>query len=176
MVMQSSGTIRASDIQGEFGGSNPFRLSDYYRGGGRVPNIAQNNSIPTSGTIRFSDFYGSTNATYNGFSFDFNFTQFGPPGVLNVYTNGTVSVTTGGTTHANGNWVNPTGTGVGNSYQIRTKLTNTGSWTSWATFTSNRSLGVAYSNPELSGRVDYQIRLTSGAVLVSSGSLTVRYV
>ena len=60
MTLQSSGAISLSNIAGEFGGSTPHSLSEYYRGGGLVPNITPNNSIPTSGQISMSQFYGST--------------------------------------------------------------------------------------------------------------------
>ena len=60
MALPASGTLSLGNIQTEFGGSNPIALSEYYRGGGLVPNITANNSIPTSGTIEVSDFYGTT--------------------------------------------------------------------------------------------------------------------
>lgn len=60
MALPTSGPLSLGNIQGEFGGSNPIALSEYYRGGGLVPNITANNSIPTSGTIEVSDFYGTT--------------------------------------------------------------------------------------------------------------------
>lgn len=60
MVIRSSGSISMNDIVAEFGGSAPHSLSEYYRGGSRVPNITLNNRIPTSGIIKFSDFYGAT--------------------------------------------------------------------------------------------------------------------
>lgn len=61
MTLQSSGPLKASEIQAEFGGSNPFRLSDYYAGGPNVPAGAEgdNGPIPSSGLIKFSDFYGA---------------------------------------------------------------------------------------------------------------------
>jgi hypothetical protein len=34
-------------------------MSDYYRGGAYVPDIAANSGVPTSGTIALSDFYGA---------------------------------------------------------------------------------------------------------------------
>jgi hypothetical protein len=53
-------------IAGEFGGSVPHSLSEYYRGGGLVPNTPTNAAIPTSGTISMGNFYGSANrATIN---------------------------------------------------------------------------------------------------------------
>jgi hypothetical protein len=66
------------DIRAEFGGTpgfeqdgriRPVQLSQYYRGGLYVPNvigstpIAENANIPTSGTIRTSNFYGARTAS-----------------------------------------------------------------------------------------------------------------
>ena len=62
MALPGSGILTLDDIQTEFGGTNPIDLSDYYRGGGLVPDIAGNAAIPTSGVISVSDFYGSSNA------------------------------------------------------------------------------------------------------------------
>lgn len=59
MPIQTSGTIRITDIVNEFGGSAPHNMSEYYRGGSRVPNIPVNNNIPTSGRINLADFYGA---------------------------------------------------------------------------------------------------------------------
>ena len=61
MALQSSGTISLANVQSEFGGSNPISMSEYYRGGSEVPNVSINNSIPTSGAISLSNFYGGTN-------------------------------------------------------------------------------------------------------------------
>lgn len=54
MALQSSGAISLADIAGEFGGSPPHSISEYYGSGG----------APGSGTISFSDFYGLSN--YSG--------------------------------------------------------------------------------------------------------------
>jgi hypothetical protein len=54
-------SISMTTIAGEFGGSVPHSLSEYYRGGGLVPNSPGNAAIPTSGTISMSNFYGSSN-------------------------------------------------------------------------------------------------------------------
>lgn len=63
MTLQSSGPLKASEIQAEFVGSGVFRLSDYYAGGPNVPvgTAGDGGPIPTSGLIRFSDFYGASN-------------------------------------------------------------------------------------------------------------------
>lgn len=47
-------------IASEFGGSAPYDLQDYYRGGSLVPDTPENSSIPTSGAIDMQDFYGAT--------------------------------------------------------------------------------------------------------------------
>jgi hypothetical protein len=61
MALPSSGVLTLNDIQTEFGGTNPIDLSDYYRGGGLVPDSGPNSGIPTSGVISVSDFYGAAN-------------------------------------------------------------------------------------------------------------------
>lgn len=58
MVLPTSGNIILSEIQEEFGGSNPASLSEYYRGGANVSDVPRHSAIPSSGTIGVSDFYG----------------------------------------------------------------------------------------------------------------------
>ena len=61
--MQTSGAISLSNIQSEFGGSNPISISEYIRGGSLVPDTVANSAIPTSlSNISFNDFYGSSSA------------------------------------------------------------------------------------------------------------------
>ena len=56
MVLPSSGLIKFSQIQTEFGGTDPIELSEYY---GR-------STLPSSGLIKLSDFYGtSASIDYN---------------------------------------------------------------------------------------------------------------
>lgn len=70
MAIKASGSLSFADIRNEFGGPTPAYLGNYYRGGSLVPNgPAENNNIPTSGTISLSQFYGATNifnATFTG--------------------------------------------------------------------------------------------------------------
>jgi len=66
MTLQSSGAISLSQIQSEFGGSNPISLSEYYRNGSYV--TSNNTSVPTSGTIDLADFYGGVKAFFYTFS------------------------------------------------------------------------------------------------------------
>jgi len=56
MTLPASGPISFSQIQAEFGGSNPISFSEYYRNGGYV--TSNNTGIPTSGAISMSQFYG----------------------------------------------------------------------------------------------------------------------
>lgn len=61
MAVKSSGSLSFNtDIVGEFGGSTPHSLSEYYRGGVNVPSGVTD--VPASGEIKFSDFYGTSNA------------------------------------------------------------------------------------------------------------------
>ena len=59
MPLVNSGSISINDIAGEFGGSQPHSLSEYYQGGGLV--TSNNTSVPTSGAISIGDFYGAQN-------------------------------------------------------------------------------------------------------------------
>ena len=62
MPIPGPGTaISLQTIATEFGGTVPHSLSEYYRGGGLVPNSPTTATIPTSGTISLSNFYGTSN-------------------------------------------------------------------------------------------------------------------
>lgn len=56
MALQTSGAISLSDIQSEFGGSNPISISEYYGAA---------SGVPTSGTISLSNFYGKSAVQYS---------------------------------------------------------------------------------------------------------------
>ena len=61
MTLASSGTLSINDTAGEYGGrSDPESLSEFYRGGSRVPAHSNTTSIPSSGTIQIDDFYGTS--------------------------------------------------------------------------------------------------------------------
>ena len=56
MALQNSGSISLANLQSEFGGSNPIGMNEYYRG-----SIGTwNTSVPSSGTISLSQFYGAS--------------------------------------------------------------------------------------------------------------------
>lgn len=68
----TTGTIKLTDIIsffqgpiGSLGNTNPTtNMRGYLKGAGLVPNIAQNAAIPTSGTLRLSNFRGSATTLY----------------------------------------------------------------------------------------------------------------
>lgn len=70
MAIPSTGAVSLSDIQTEFGGSNPISISEYYSAAG---------GVPASGEISISDFYGTsakthtlTQGTYATFDVEYN--------------------------------------------------------------------------------------------------------
>jgi hypothetical protein len=63
MAVTSSAPISITDLVTEFGGSAPHSLTEYYRGGSLVPNVTANNSVPTSGAISLTDFFGAVKET-----------------------------------------------------------------------------------------------------------------
>ena len=66
MAVTSSAPIDIGDLVTEFGGSAPHSLTEYYRGGSLVPNTTANNSVPTSGAISLTDFFGATDTQTTG--------------------------------------------------------------------------------------------------------------
>ena len=57
----SPNPISLGQIQTEFGGSNPISISEYYNGGPYITHTvnAYAPNVPSSGPIKFSDFYGA---------------------------------------------------------------------------------------------------------------------
>jgi len=51
MALQTSGAISLWDVQGEFGGSSPIGINEYY---------GADTGVPSSGTISLSNFYGKS--------------------------------------------------------------------------------------------------------------------
>ncbi len=62
MALQTTGAISLSQIQTELGGGNPISMTEYYKGGIYTSSSGQGNgSIPTSGALDITDFYGADN-------------------------------------------------------------------------------------------------------------------
>jgi len=69
MALPSSGPLSLTDIQAEFGGTNPISISEYYKGGAFVLTTDFAPNVPTSGTINISDFYGARKTTLTTLTF-----------------------------------------------------------------------------------------------------------
>lgn len=61
-------SIKLSEIQSEFGGTDPISISEYYSGAGKVRTLTAgfpggiSTNIPTSGPLKLSNFHGSSSA------------------------------------------------------------------------------------------------------------------
>jgi len=172
MAIPSSGPLTLSDIQTEFGGSNPISLSEYYAGGSYVPagTTGTYGAVPSSGEISIRNFYGTS-----AFSLAFNnaddiniIVGSSGSGPLQAYyiVNTDATCTKGGTFTPSPNngptaWGSPTGGTPGNSYEARLDVTSvepaewpgnyvqfagvdvtTTGFTSWYALSSNRSIEV----------------------------------
>lgn len=62
MTLPASGPLSFTDIQTEFGGTNPIGLNEYYAGGGLVPagTTGTFGAVPSSGAISIQNFYGTS--------------------------------------------------------------------------------------------------------------------
>ena len=88
MAIPSSGPISLTDVQTEFGGSNPISLSEYYAGGAYVAagTTGTYGAVPSSGAISLRNFYG-TNAVVIGqqaYTSAGTYTWVAPSGVTSV--------------------------------------------------------------------------------------------
>ena len=69
MALPLSGPLSLTDIQAEFGGTNPISISEYYKGGAFVLTTDFAPNVPTSGRINISDFYGARKTTLTTLTF-----------------------------------------------------------------------------------------------------------
>jgi hypothetical protein len=62
MTLPASGPLAMTDIQTEFGGTNPIGLNEYYAGGGLVPpgTSGTYGAVPSSGALSIQNFYGTS--------------------------------------------------------------------------------------------------------------------
>lgn len=165
MTLPSSGPLSLSDIQGEFGGSNPISLSEYYAGGAYVPpgTSGTYGAVPSSGAIGIRNFYGTT--------------KFTP--VTNTYTTGSgnETVPTGATsltltvvgaggsggasyTDSPSDIYNSGGGGGGAGYSIITRAVASGDWSTTIAYSVGTSGGVSSTTTG---------SLSAGAVSLTGG-------
>lgn len=99
MALQNNGPISLADIQGEFGGTNPISLNEYYRGGDNVPSTTPAGSgsfagppltpqspiqIPTTGPIQLSMFFSTASTNIAAVKFTQSTSWTVPAGVTSV--------------------------------------------------------------------------------------------
>ena len=111
MALQNSGAISLSQIQTEFGGSNPISLNEYYGAG----------TLPTSGAISFFNFYGQSAVETYTFAAgthtdvdlgDLSLSRAGD--VLIIIPSNAILVGSGGSSYLyNGNYINRSDAGDG---------------------------------------------------------------
>jgi len=90
MPIPDIGPVSFGAIRNEFGGTGAVSLSQYYRGGGRVPDdvFCHNNTIPANGPINFDGFRGTTNGnTFLTYSTPGTYTSSLPLGTLRTQVN-----------------------------------------------------------------------------------------
>jgi hypothetical protein len=73
MAIKSSGQLSFTEIVAEFSDTAPHSMSEFYRGGGKVP--TNNTNVPTSGAISFSNFYNAVNRIVLNYIFSSNTQQ-----------------------------------------------------------------------------------------------------
>lgn len=196
MAVKSSGTLGlVSDIVAEFGGSAPYDLTDYYRGGSLVPNISANSDVPTSGTIALTDFYGAeasapgptltarggtyNNSDFGGSSQNIRFDLFYDS---DGDARRTLEIGGGFSTAFIGSWSNDpledgTGISIRVSYVSGTNIYSSGDGLgSWVSLTSNRNWRFEDTlNPfqTVSGTFSVQLSSNGGSTVASSATLVV---
>lgn len=181
MPLPSSGSISLSQIAAEFGGTAPHSLSEYYRGGGLVPDTPANALIPTSGAIKLSDFYGASAvsetvtlaASYTavrvrvGATAQSYFTLESDGDIIRSLSNGTAQ--------DEGDWISPK-SAAPSDYEVR--ATHTGgdsggyggaALDTWLPLSSNRTWTVTQATEGIrEAQLTIEIRKGSGSVLDST--------
>lgn len=191
-----TGPIKFSDIQNEFGGSNPISISEYYKGGAYVSSSVIDGGYgtpPTSGTIHIANLRNLNKFTVNAFSAGLSnnsLTTGIRSATVTLNSDGTSSVSRSPTSNVKagsniscGPWGSPTTTGVGSSYWCKlvpgsyNNTTISGglvnsvisiSGASW-TFTSTGASSEGFDN---GGSVINVYSDAAGTHLVNSGSIS----
>ena len=171
MTLPTSGPISLSDIQGEFGGSNPISLSEYYAGGAYVPagTTGTYGAVPSSGAISVQNFYGTSAA----------------PTI--TLTNRSVTYSSGGILSANAGWRASNDsyiyTGVGSAspaYTQREQWDNipatVGDYEIYATYTGDTPSGTFGSWLNLGTTRTWLLTASPGSTLSAILSVDIRKV
>lgn len=178
MPIPGSGPLSLTDIQTEFGGTNPISISEYYGAA---------TGVPASGAISFSNFYGTSAEgvefiDLNGSYFASNLApsdarievRFKSDGLVYTSTNGGAEVLDGRW------WSAGSTTGIGNDYEIRATYSsgdtiNIGSAGTWLSLSATRTFGMLetsnLSNTR-SGSITIEIRDVATSTVQSSIVIT----
>jgi hypothetical protein len=148
MTLPSSGPLSLSDIQGEFGGSNPISLSEYYAGGAYVPpgTTGTYGAVPSSGEISIRNFYGTTAfvpVTHTYTSGSGNETV--PTGALNLVLTVVGAGGYGGNSYTDFGSDNYSsgGGGGGGGYALKTIAVSSGDWGATIAYAVGTSTGAS---------------------------------
>ena len=119
MPIPASGPLSMTDIQTEFGGTNPIGLNEYYAGGANVPagTSGTYGAVPSSGAISIQNFYGTTKLVPGSVSFTTagTYSWVAPSGVTKV---SVVAVGGGARTGAGLGYKNNVTVTPGSSYTV----------------------------------------------------------
>ncbi len=183
MTIVASGTISINSLVGEYGGSTPHSMSEYYRGGSLVLNHSNNANVPTSGTIQLDDFYGQSNAQPFDASIAGTAGSSTTPGGKDVASIGHRGVNTGsfgfilGASHM-GSWSDDSFTNPNNTttFQVRDLQTNTTNDTSAATSVQINIEGDHSSSSSFSALTGWRyIKIGTTTYFDSNDTQTVSY-
>lgn len=147
MTLQTSGAISLSQVQSEFGGSNPISMSEYYRGGSYVPTTVG------SGAGSWSSYYGTLYTYYWADTATSLTLVWNGTTVYTVGSSSATSITAGGYEYQRGSFFSSTGGGKGGGpstsyYKIRRRTTGS----STTVNTSIPSSGTISMNQFYGGR------------------------
>lgn len=179
MALPPSGTMTLAMIAAEFGGGTPHSISEYYRGGGLVPNIAANAAIPTSGIISFSNFYNATNfvATAPNGSVSHSVGSGTASAGLSLQDTGANTFNVGNSVTVAANWGVPNSAGVGAGWHVRATLASgstpsSGTMGTWLQLNTPRSWGNTQGSPGTrTSTITFELSNDGGSTVYSSGSV-----
>jgi hypothetical protein len=161
MPLQTSGPISLGNIQAQFGGVTPAGLGEYYSGGIYVDSGTQGTNgtitwnIPSSGTIKVSDFYGAPKGVYK-FSIIVGFTGTAGVSEESGYRSGVMGSITG-------DYVTPTSTVTGVWSSLGATMSGTVEFT-YISFTAVTTFTSLKMTPP-SGAVTYTVGTLGGVWL-----------
>jgi len=154
MALQTSGAISLNDIHQEAGGTSGTTASVDDTDIRSLNEAAGKTINNTAGTqVSFSDFYGASgivveisDGTFSDLAFDSTASVF-----IRLNTDGTITKDDGNlANYTDTEWVSPTSTGIGSSYEVRATMTSgvtpVGTFNSWIALSTNRTWSLSRSN------------------------------